>query len=192
MLGGMMKRILIAATIAAFTCGAANAITLVDLVNAGAQAGTPFSFALTATSASTTISFAGYDVTNDEYIDHIAFADALGTNLLSASWTLTPGPSVGAVAEQNGDGSGLHFYGQDDGAYDTFSQNVTTTPGSRYTLTFDFSNYANTQDGLRVTTNAVLAAVPEPVTWAMMVMGFGLAGAGMRRSRGVGRWSAAR
>ncbi len=29
----------------------------------------------------------------------------------------------------------------------------------------------------------ILTAVPEPATWAMMIMGFGLAGAALRRSR---------
>jgi hypothetical protein len=176
-------RIVLAAAFAASVCGAANATTLVDLVNAPGQASTPFRFTLTATSASTTISFAGYDVTNDEYIENIAFADMFGTDLLSSTWTLTRGSSSGSTAEQNGSGDGLHFYGQDDGAYDTFSQILTTTPGGNYTLTFDFSNYAETQDGLRVTTNAVAGAVPEPVTWAMMLVGFGLAGTAARRSR---------
>lgn len=31
---------------------------------------------------------------------------------------------------------------------------------------------------------ATLAGVPEPLTWAMMIMGFGLVGAGLRRRRG--------
>lgn len=34
-----------------------------------------------------------------------------------------------------------------------------------------------------VTVNAVAAAVPEPATWAMMVIGFGIAGAAVRRRK---------
>ncbi|WP_394760657.1 PEPxxWA-CTERM sorting domain-containing protein [Phenylobacterium sp.] len=35
--------------------------------------------------------------------------------------------------------------------------------------------------------NRMLAAVPEPATWAMMIMGFGLAGGALRRRRMQGR-----
>ncbi|MBB3346711.1 MULTISPECIES: PEPxxWA-CTERM sorting domain-containing protein [unclassified Sphingomonas] len=42
----------------------------------------------------------------------------------------------------------------------------------RYTLTYDYT--------------PVGAAVPEPATWAMMVLGFGLAGAAIRRRRATG------
>lgn len=47
--------------------------------------------------------------------------------------------------------------------------------------TVDFSlSGSNPGDSFRVIT---AATVPEPVTWAMLVTGFGLVGAGMRRSR---------
>ena len=42
----------------------------------------------------------------------------------------------------------------------------------RYTLTYDYTPFG--------------AAVPEPATWAMMVFGFGLAGAAIRRRRAAG------
>ncbi|WP_277978683.1 PEPxxWA-CTERM sorting domain-containing protein [Sphingomonas phyllosphaerae] len=42
----------------------------------------------------------------------------------------------------------------------------------RYTLTYDYTPFG--------------AAVPEPATWAMMVLGFGLAGAAIRRRRAAG------
>ena len=32
-------------------------------------------------------------------------------------------------------------------------------------------------------TGSIPSAVPEPATWAMMIVGFGLAGAAMRRRR---------
>ena len=41
------------------------------------------------------------------------------------------------------------------------------------------------------TTGGVIAAVPEPQTWAMMIMGFGLIGAAMRRRKHAGLAGAA-
>lgn len=41
-------------------------------------------------------------------------------------------------------------------------------------------------DNLKVTGNAIGAPVPEPATWALMIGGFGMAGATLRRSRRVG------
>lgn len=38
-------------------------------------------------------------------------------------------------------------------------------------------------DNIRYETRALAGAVPEPTTWAMMIGGFGLVGAAMRRSR---------
>jgi hypothetical protein len=38
-------------------------------------------------------------------------------------------------------------------------------------------------DGLSVTADAITASVPEPATWGMMLLGFGLVGAGMRRRK---------
>jgi hypothetical protein len=39
--------------------------------------------------------------------------------------------------------------------------------------------------GLRVEMTGTAGAVPEPATWAMMVLGFGVVGAGMRRKQAV-------
>ena len=47
------------------------------------------------------------------------------------------------------------------------------------TVNFSLSG-SNPGDSFRIIT---AATVPEPVTWAMLVTGFGLVGAGMRRSR---------
>jgi PEP-CTERM motif len=39
--------------------------------------------------------------------------------------------------------------------------------------------------------DSIVAAVPEPATWLMMILGFGLVGAGFRRRRGKGKLAAA-
>jgi len=40
-------------------------------------------------------------------------------------------------------------------------------------------------DNLTFTPNATTGAVPEPATWAMMLLGFGAVGSAMRRRSGV-------
>lgn len=69
---------------------------------------------------------------------------------------------------------------------DTFYQIFATVPGKSYTYSFDYSN--NTA-GLPGTTNSLLivtpGTVPEPSTWAMLLLGFvglGLAGYRARRA----------
>ena len=41
-------------------------------------------------------------------------------------------------------------------------------------------------DNIRFDARAITAAVPEPATWAMMILGFGLIGGAMRRRSGLG------
>ena len=58
-----------------------------------------------------------------------------------------------------------------------------TALGSSSTLSFE-SLYTGTQfNGAELDNVAVGLAVPEPATWAMMIGGFGLAGASLRRRR---------
>lgn len=51
-----------------------------------------------------------------------------------------------------------------------------------------YGNYYNSQgfDGIWDFDGSVVAMVPEPSTWAMMIIGFGLVGAGLRRPLRVG------
>ena len=55
--------------------------------------------------------------------------------------------------------------------YDFGGQKVTSVEFMSSGNSFEFDNIATT------------SAVPEPATWAMMITGFGLAGAAMRRRR---------
>jgi Protein of unknown function (DUF642)/PEP-CTERM motif len=50
---------------------------------------------------------------------------------------------------------------------------------------------ANGPYGLAVDNFSIAAAVPEPASWLMMILGFGLVGAGLRRRRGLGTLAAA-
>ena len=68
-------------------------------------------------------------------------------------------------------------------------------PSYSYALSADGSTHINPRTGLPVLTvltsegPSSLAAVPEPASWAMMVAGFGLAGATMRRRRSAVRFA---
>lgn len=51
--------------------------------------------------------------------------------------------------------------------------------------TFSNVTFGSTGNSLEVDTLAVSAAVPEPATWGMLILGFGVAGGAMRRRRAV-------
>ena len=67
-------------------------------------------------------------------------------------------------------------------------QQVTATDGSQFTV--EFVNLAGVAFGgttyapVKITVDSV-AAVPEPASWALMIVGFGMAGATFRRRRAL-------
>lgn len=136
---------------------------------------------------STTIDLAGYDLPSWIYLNNISltlFGDS--TNLLGQSFSFTAAP-FGSDAYVNGVGASgtqnLAFGGTTESSYDDFFQTISTTAGSSYTLSFALSS-DGTPNGLRVSaSDAIVAAVPEPATWAMMLLGFGAIGLATRRSR---------
>ena len=79
----------------------------------------------------------------------------------------------------------VHF---DD--WPSFSRIVKASPNFQ-TITFSPGEYQGVggislgwvRNGRFVIDRIVISAVPEPATWAMMITGFGLAGAGLRRRR---------
>jgi len=183
---------LVAATAALAVGTPASAATLLDVTNMPTQFVTPESFTFTADSASTAINFQGYQLPGTLAVVNIFFgATGSTTNLLGLNFT---GTASGCSAPFNtfGQGSvsavtGVHdltFGGTCEGSYDTLSQIVNTTIGASYTLNFSFTNVGQGGNGLRVSTGALPAgAVPEPATWAMMLLGFGGMGFALRRTR---------
>jgi hypothetical protein len=165
------------------TSAPASATILLDLVNAPGQNDTPYAIAFTAGSGTTTISFAGYQKISFESASNIGlFLNNSGANLTGGTtngWTYTPA-ALGAFADN--DGSVLLFGGVNVGFYDTFAQNFVTAAGSSYTLRFNYSNsFEIGPSGFRVeASNATIGTVPEPATWAMMIVGFGAIGLAMR------------
>jgi hypothetical protein len=121
--------------------------------------------------------------------------DSPATNLLGLNFSLTAAPPactgewVGPAGAYGTEG--LRFGSVCEGVYDVFSQTISTTSGSSYTLGFTVQNPNIGDDpanivpsGLRVTaSDAVVGAVPEPASWAMMLIGFGAIGFTLRFRR---------
>lgn len=165
----------------------AAAATLFDQTNLPTQTNTPTTLSFTAGSNSTTIDLAGYDVPSWIYLNDISLTlTGDSTNLLGQSFSFAAAPSgtdayaygMGALGTAN-----LAFGGTSAGSYDDFFQTISTMAGSSYTLNFSLSSNS-APNGLRVSaSDAIVAAVPEPATWAMMLLGFGAIGFATRRSR---------
>ena len=169
------------------------ATTLLNLVNAPGQTDTPFVLAFVANASAVTLSVGGYQVPAFEQASQNAVRlGNVGPNLLGSSWTFTPAPS-GSLAGQFVDGSGvnaLSFGGVSEGSYDVFSQTFATMAGSSYSYSFLYSNNfspSNSPSGFRVSVDgaSVAGAVPEPATWALMLLGFAVIGTVMRRRQKV-------
>jgi hypothetical protein len=178
---------------------AANATTtLFDQTDFSAT-NLPVNLIFTAGAATTTLDFSGYQVPDWMGLDDIYLVltgDSPTTNLLALNFDETGGPPCSngwqSVAPGTYGTNSLRFGNACEGAYYTFSQTVGTTVGSSYTLGFQLWNPDpgdnNREDivpsGLRITaTDAIVAGVPEPSTWAMMLLGFGGIGMAMRFRR---------
>ena len=100
----------------------------------------------------------------------VSMADtAVGLNLLGSNGTFTPA-APGSPGYAYDDGTALQFAGQ--GRYDPFTQTAYTAVGSSYTGdSLSTNSHATELSGLLATTRPV-SAVPEPSTWAMMILGF--------------------
>lgn len=132
--------------------------------------------------------------TNPGYFWAQTFAVAANTDYDLSIWATSLGargeiPAIGVVA------NGATILGPIDLPYTT---SVTSTTWNNYTATW--SSGAATSIALQFYSNnlgysfndfaiddvsftAVAGAVPEPSTWAMMICGFGLVGASLRRRK---------
>jgi len=204
------KIVMLAASLAVvgLTMGAsvpARATTLLNLINPSTQLDTPYALSFTASSSSTTISIAGYQVPGDETTSQNGlFLDGTGPNLLGSTWSLVRGPLATSLAESFADPPdsvmGLLFGSQTIGGYDTFSQTIATIAGDSYTLDFNYSNNQDglgaTPSGLLVTTSAQFAngpfTTPLPAALPLFAGGLGALGVfGWRRKRKAAALAAA-
>jgi hypothetical protein len=187
---------LCAATAMTGYAAAAHATVVLDLVNAPVQVDTPFTFMLTATSTVTSLTIEGFDKASILGVSHESLQlNGAGANLLGATWVLfETGPGTETAQYSLGTGVNALGFGSVDG-FDGYVQDIATVSGSNYTLSFLFSKAApRNASELLVTTNAKFAEispagggggnpVPEPATWALMLVGFGALGATLRQGR---------
>ena len=179
-----MKKLMLAAiagTTALTMSTAASAATLYDQTNIPAGQSTQ-SFTFSGAADQTSLSFAGYNPPSFTVLSNLMVQlDGMGANLLSGIYDYTPAASRPYAFNTNGE---LRFGGYTVGSYDTFTTTFASVAGSSYTLSYDL-NTSGTPNGLRVTTAAVAGAVPEPATWALMILGMGAVGFAMRRRKNV-------
>jgi hypothetical protein len=69
----------------------------------------------------------------------------------------------------------------------SFSPNLTTTPATVWLIGAARGASAGSNDEFKVSAINVTAAVPEPSTWAMMLVGFGMVGAVARRRKSAAK-----
>ena len=180
-----LKYVLLAAAagVAMSVGSAAQAATLLSLTNLG-YTDADYDLSFVADDTTTQLNIAGYNLPSFVDVSNNAvMARGDATNLLGATWSFTPA-AIGSDAYTYNDGTGVDAVGFGSvviGEYDTFSQSFATVVGQTYDYTFHVSNYAD-PSALDVSTGA-LAAVPEPASWALMLAGFGFAGAAVRGRR---------
>ncbi len=171
------------------TASARADTVLLSLTNMPGSDGIDYDLSFVATASTTTLSVAGYQTLANWEAASNSVTTGGGPNLLGTVWTLVPASS-GSLAEQFPDGTGVNelLFAATMGLFDTFSQTFATTPGDTYTYAFVFYNYPspdNEPSGLLITTSAgAVSVIPEPSTWAMMMIAFvGLGVAGYRARR---------
>lgn len=184
--------ILLAAAGAVGLASSAHADTiLLNPIDPALASSASYDLSFTATGTSVTLTDGGYQLPGfTQFTDNSVAASGGGTNLLSQVWIFTPAPS-GSDTSQFSDGTSvnaLDFGGVVQGSYDEYSQTFATTLGTTYVYSFDVPFFAGNPDGFFVSvTNATIAgAVPEPSTWAMMILGFcGVGFMAYRRKNGA-------
>jgi hypothetical protein len=161
------------------------------LVDPPGQSATPYSFDFLATGAFPIyLTVQAYQVPAFMQVTNNVVSDSLGdAQLLSPTWAFFPA-AQGSDTSQYSDGSGVNAlsFGAVTPPYlDTYQQSFASTVGGEsFDYSFDFSNDGGTPSYLRITVSTSpsfsgVGGVPEPSTWAMMVLGFaGLGFAGYR------------
>ena len=166
----------------------ARATTLLNLEDPAAQTNHLFDLTFTAGSASTVITFQGYQVPGNEDASHIGlFLNGTVPNLLGGSWVFTAAPSGSNAGPFNDTTSvpALDFGGIFEDSYDMFSQTIATTVGDSYALDFLFSNSDRNQpSGLIVdASDAIVSTTPIPGTLPLFASVFGAGLLAMWRKR---------
>lgn len=204
-----MHKLLSAAVVSAalFFAGAANAASLffqfdqaassIDITSntplcaptsgcrLSADLETPFSSFTLAEGASMTFDFASFFVSRGFGFEDNARVDAVLAFLTPNAPSATTGGSANYLRL-----GGFFTPGVVAGSlvWDNAVQQITALDGSKFTVAF--GNLSGVTFGSNATASVTItvdkvatAAVPEPATWALMIGGFGVAGAALRRRR---------
>jgi hypothetical protein len=177
---------LTAASLVAAT-GPVGAATL-TLTNPPTQSDTPETVVFRATGAESIVAVAGYQVNDIEKVtNNRVTLSSGGPNLLGSTWRARFA-ALGSDAYTFDDRSSvpaLAFAAQNPLYMDTFWQEFATTPGDTYTYSFGYWNNTTRKGATPSALVVTFAAVPEPSTWAMLLLGFaGLVFAGRRARPG--------
>ena len=130
----------------------------------------------------TTIGFTEAQLSSPTFTENVVF-----TNTLAGLYSITLTTSSPAVdftsAVLSGLGGPYNLIEIDDTGVDEFWRlaNPVQLGASQYTLTINGNNSGAGSLGGSITIRP--GAVPEPATWAMMLLGFGAVGFAMRRRR---------
>lgn len=133
----------------------------------------------------------GFNASGASYIAHLGLMPSMNHGTIgtinspsgpeySLSFALSSivlGETLQALANSN---SGFTYIFRPDGRS---SATVRTLPGSVVSVLARTSDIAPGTLGL--TERLAITAVPEPATWGMMILGFGILGAALRRARRV-------
>ena len=110
----------------------------------------------------------------------LGFFSSFTSNVLTSGWTLTERTYVGGALQKFG-GTELSSFTFTPPGLGTFSHTAGAPPGVAYSVTHRYTVTAPSVGESLATIS--IAAVPEPGTWALMIMGFGGAGAMLRSRR---------
>ena len=174
-----MRKIVLAfagATALAFSSAAGAAVTV--------DSSTMVIDGPTTVADTTTIGFTEAQLTSPTFMENVVFTNTLA-GLYSITLT-TSSPAIdftSAILTGGTGGSNSLVEISDDGISEFWRlANPITLDPAQYTLTINGNNSGAGSLGGSITIRQA-AAVPEPATWGMMLLGFGAAGFALRRSR---------
>ena len=157
------------------TAAAPASAAMLTLTDPPTQSNTPEAVTFTATATESLVIAEGYQVNDLETLtNNMVTLSGGGPNLLGSTWQ-SRFAAVGSNSYTFNDGTpvpALGFAAQDPPNLDTFYQIFATVPGDTYTYSF---NYSNNTAGFGATPSQLVvtaSSVPEPSTWAMLLLGF--------------------
>ena len=168
------------------TAAAPASAAMLTLADPPTQSNTPEAVTFTATATESLVIAEGYQVNDLETLtNNMVTLSGGGPNLLGSTWQ-SRFAAVGSNSYTVNDGTpvpALGFAAQDPPNLDTFYQIFATVPGDTYTYSF---NYSNNTAGFGATPSQLVvtaSSVPEPSTWAMLLLGFAGLGFASHRAR---------